>query len=602
MVSSNSKFCKHCGYNLSAKTPPIVAVDAPKNNDTLHNKSPSIIEKPSVTQSRTEGERKRVTALFTDIVGSTALAEQIDPEDWRDIVSGAHQRVSDAIYRYEGTIAQLLGDGVLAFFGAPIAHEDDAERAIRSALSILDEIKIYADELRMTHRVPNFQMRIGLNTGLVVVGNVGSNLHMEYLAIGDTVNLAARVQSIAKPDTIFITHSTQRLVTPLFEFEDFGKIALKGKADLVQIYRVVGEHKTALRTRGIAGLTSSMVGRQRELMMLSQVGADAREGRGAIVSIVAEAGLGKSRLIAEWRKKLLDAMPSVCWVEGRCLSFTTSIAHHLSIEIIRAIINVNANMGESQATHALKSTLDELIDDPAVLNDVYVSISHLLGFRVSDEAEAQFKYMDRATIQARLVTAFRHLLAAQANKTPTILICEDIHWADPSSVELITALMPVVRETPLVFVFNTRPDSDSAGWRLVENSRSLGVGAVELHLAPLNERDSDLLLANLLNINDLPDEIRLRILAKSEGNPFFVEEVIRMLIERNAIMQREGNWHMVSDIKTIEIPDTLQGVLTSRIDRLPTDTKRLLQIASVIGRRFSVNILEQVLERMLVKV
>jgi class 3 adenylate cyclase len=593
-VSAGAKFCKHCGHNLAAS-------EATKTNqlDDMRRAVPqTVAEKIRAERSRAEGERKQVTALFTDIVGSTALAEQIDPEDWREIVSGAHQRVSAAVYAYEGTIAQLLGDGVLAFFGAPIAHEDDAERAIRAALEILESIERYADELRRANRVPNFQMRIGLNTGLVVVGNIGSDLHMEYLAVGDTVNLAARIQSAADANSILVSRNTQRLVETLFEFEDRGKIALKGKSEPTQIFRVVGERKDAVRARGVSGLTSALVGRQRELMMLKQVGEDATAGRGAVVSVIAEAGLGKSRLTAEWRKLLLSDIENVCCVEARCLSFTQSVAHHLSAEIVRSITQASSSQNNTETQAALLTTTTRLLGDAPSKQETSDALAHLLGLPLDEDAAQRMKFVEGAAMQAKYLAAFKNLLQAQAREAPTILICEDTHWADPSSVEMISSAISISANAPIVFVFVTRPDADSAGWRLVEQSRMLGVGSVELHLAPLNERDSEALLSNLLNIDALPDLARQRILAKSEGNPFFVEEVIRMLIERGVIVKTDdGRWQVVGDIGKIDIPDTLQGVLTARIDRLPEDTKRLLQIASVIGRRFSIEVLKQVVSK-----
>ena len=265
-VKAGAKFCKTCGFKLGAgpEAPPPTRPRA-ANLDAQRQAVPSAVaDKIRAQRGQREGERKLVTALFTDIVGSTALAEHMDPEDWRDVVTGAHRRVSAAVYRYEGTIAQLLGDGVLAFFGAPIAHEDDPERAIRAALEILESMRDYAIELRRTHRIPSFQMRIGMNTGLVVVGNIGSDLHMEYLAIGDTLNLAARMQAAADADTILISQNTHRQVGQLFECEDRGEISVKGKAEPVRVFRVLGEIKGATRARGVAGLASPLVGRGRE--------------------------------------------------------------------------------------------------------------------------------------------------------------------------------------------------------------------------------------------------------------------------------------------------------------------------------------------------
>jgi len=539
-----------------------------------------------------------VTALFTDIVGSTALAEQMDPEDWREIVSGAHRCVSEAVYRYEGTIAQLLGDGVLAFFGAPLAHEDDAERAMRAACDILDAMQTYANELRAKHRVENFQMRIGLNTGLVVVGNIGSDLHMEYLAIGDTVNLAARIQSAADANTILISESTHRLAVNLFDFEDKGKIAVKGKAEPIQVYRVIGERKGAVRARGIAGLSSPMVGRSREFATLLQTIADVRAGRGSIVAIIGEAGLGKSRLVAEWRKAALaDAERPIRWVEGRCLSYGASMAHHLSTDILRALINAPAGSSEDETHRALSQTARALLDGD--MKEVYPYLGHLLGLKLEEEMAARVKYLDGPALQAKYIAAYKKFLQAVAQAQPTVIVCEDVHWADPSSVELGAQVLSIASEVPLVIVFVTRPDKDAAGWKLIAHSHEIsGVGAMELHLAPLSEGDSKQLVSNLLEIEALPENLRQMILAKAEGNPFFVEEVLRMLIDRGGIARQDGKWIVTREIQNIEIPDTLQGVLTARIDRLPEDAKRVLQIAAVIGRKFQVKVLERVLEQM----
>lgn len=602
-ISANAKFCKSCGFNLAgnATAARTASLSARSDSlDALRKTAPqNVANKILAERERSEGERKLVTALFTDIVGSTALAEQMDPEDWRDIVSGAHRCVSEAVYRYEGTIAQLLGDGVLAFFGAPLAHEDDAERAIRAACDILAAIKTYADELRAhaRKRVENFQLRIGLNTGLVVVGNIGSDLHMEYLAIGDTVNLAARMQSAADPDTILISESTHRLATSLFDFEDKGKIAVKGKAEPIQVYRVLGERKGAVRTRGIAGLSSPMVGRTREFSTLLQIIADVRTGRGSIVAIIGEAGLGKSRLVAEWRKTALaDADRPLRWIEGRCLSYGAAMAHHLSTDILRALIDAPAGSSEEETHRALRQTTETLLGDE--MKQVYPYLGHLLGLKLEEEMAARVKYLDGPALQAKYIAAYKRLLQAMAKSAPTVIVCEDVHWADPSSVELGAQILPVVAEAPLVVAFVTRADKEAAGWKLISQAHEIaGVGAMELHLAPLSDTDSKVLVSNLLEVEALPENLRQLILAKAEGNPFFVEEVLRMLIDRGGITRQDDKWIVTREIQNIEIPDTLQGVLTARIDRLPEEAKRVLQIASVIGRKFQVKVLERVLEQ-----
>jgi class 3 adenylate cyclase len=598
-ASVTAKFCNNCGFNLSTATAMARPAQVTRSEplDALRRAAPqNVVNKILASRERVEGERKLVTALFTDIVDSTALAEQLDPEDWREVVSGAHQRVSKAVYRYEGTIAQLLGDGVLAFFGAPLAHEDDAERAIRAALHILEAIQGYADEARRKHRLPNLQMRIGLNTGLVVVGNIGSDLHMEYLAIGDTVNLASRMQSAAEPNTILVSENTYKLAASLFDFQDRGEIEVKGKAEPIHVYRVLGERKGAVRTRGIAGLSSPMVGREREFSTLMHITDDVRQGRGCIVSIIGEAGLGKSRLVAEWRKAAAAGDPPLRWVEGRCLSYGATMAHHLSTDVLRALLGVPAGAPAEEVHVALRQHMEMLFGDE--IKEVYPFLGHLLGLKLEEDMATRVKYLDGPALQARYIVACRRYLEALARRQPTVLVCEDIHWADPSSVELGIRILPMAADVPIVFVFVARPDKDVPGWKLITQAREVaGVGAIEIYLAPLSEADSKQLVSNLLEIEALPEHVRHLILSKAEGNPFFVEEVIRMLIDRGNIALVDSRWTVVREVHKIDIPDTLQGVLSARIDRLPEEAKRVLQIASVIGRKFPIRILASVLEQ-----
>ncbi|MGB8647724.1 MAG: adenylate/guanylate cyclase domain-containing protein [Anaerolineae bacterium] len=544
-----------------------------------------------------EGERRIVTILFCDVKGSTAMAEKLDPEEWADIMNRAFQYLIEPVYHYEGTVARLMGDAILAFFGAPIAHEDDPYRAVLASLDILKGISEYREQVQREKGL-DFSVRVGLNTGLVVVGNIGSDLKYEYTAMGDAINLASRLQSAADPNSILISDNTRRLVAPLFEFEDKGKLEVKGKSEPVQVYRVIEAKKGAIKTRGIAGLASPMVGRRREFSTLMQITDDLRHGHGSVVAIVGEAGLGKSRLMAEWRKavELQGGEPNIRWVEGRCLSYGASMAHHLSTDILRGLIGAPAGSSEEETRTALYKTVEQALGND--LKEVYPYLGHLLGIHLDDEMAARVKYLDGPVLQGKYIAATRRLLQALARSEPTIIVSEDIHWADPSSVELGLQVLPVVAESPLVFVFVTRQDKETPGWKLVSQSHEIaGAGALELYLAPLSDTDSKQLVSNLLEVESLPENVRQLILSKAEGNPFFVEEVIRMLIDRGGLKRQDGAWAVTREIQNIEIPDTLQGVLTARIDRLPDDAKRTLQIAAVIGRKFPVKILAAVLEQ-----
>lgn len=595
---SAAKFCRHCGYDLAqgaAASPS--TVPRSEGLEAIRRAAPSAIaQKILADRDRTEGERKRVTALFADIVSSTSLAEALDPEDWREIVTGAHRRIGEKIYAYEGTIAQLLGDGVLAFFGAPLTHEDDPERAIRAGLAILESIRIYGDELVSAGRVPHFQMRVGLNSGLVVVGDIGNDLHMEYLAVGDTVNLAARVQSAADPDTILVTDSTQRLASSLFDFEDRGQISVKGKAGEIHVFRVVGERRGAARARGVAGLDSPMVGRRKEFTTLTHLLDELHRGRGSTVAVVGEAGLGKSRLIAEWRRQAQsEGAAPLRWVEGRCLSYGSAMAHHLSTEILRGLIGATPEASPAQTRESLQATLERVLAADA--DEVFPFLAHLLGLELNEDQGARVKYLDGPALQNRYISSYTRLIRALCSECPLVIICEDLHWADPSSVELGRQILPVVSELPLIVALVMRPEKDAPGWRLLEAARETAGGALELHLAPLPEGDTQELVRNLLDIGSLPDDLQHVIRSKAEGNPFFVEEVLRMLIDQGNLQRQGETWRLTGDIAALEIPDTLQGVLAARIDRLPEEVKRTLQVAAVIGRTFQVRVLEEVLGR-----
>jgi class 3 adenylate cyclase len=557
----------------------------------------------------------------------------MDPEDWTLIMNRAFELLSPIVEKdpitgtgYEGTIARLLGDAMLAFFGAPLAHEDDPVRAVRAALDMLDKVRQYAVEVREKYDI-EFQVRIGLNTGPVVVGDVGSDLKFEYTAMGDAVNLAARMQSAARPMTVLISENTYRFVAPVFDCLDLGAIDVKGKAEPVRVYEVQGLKATPGRLRGLAGLESPMVGRDGELTTLLQLSAAVRAGLGRAAIVVGEPGLGKSRLIAEWKAASTAAAQAgsgnargtaghgpqealapggaggaapELWAEGRCLSYGHTLAYHLLIDLLRSLIGVPATASTAETKAALQALVDDVAGAGAM--EVYPYLGHLLSIPLEGEADERVRMLEPQARQNQYLAALRHLLRALAQRQPLIIVLDDIHWADPSSTDLLIKLLPLISEARVLLCLVTRPDRDAHGWRLVAAARErLGAGLADLSLNPLSDEDSRQLVSNLLEIEALPESIRGLILKKAEGNPFFVEEVIRMLIDRGAIFRQGNAWAAGKEINTVEIPDNLQGLLLARIDRLPEDVKRTLRVASVIaviGRQFSVRVLEQVLERL----
>jgi class 3 adenylate cyclase len=406
-------------------------------------------------------ERRPITVLFADIAGSTAIAERLDPEDWTALVGEAFRRMNGTIERYGGTIARLMGDGVLAFFGAPVAHEDDPERAVRCGLDIVRAI----DELDATQRVPDaagLHVRVGINTGPVVVGVVGTDTAHEYTAMGDTVNVAARMQATARPGSVLVTAATHRFVSPLVEAVDVGLLDLKGKTEAVHAYEVTGVKAGATRMRGLLGVRSPMIGRDAQLARLEHVFGVVRAGQGRVACILGEPGLGKSRLLAELRATVEQTDGSTRWIEGRCLSYGETMPYHLVLDLVRSLIGVSAAADESQVADALDSCLRDLLGDDR--SETYAYLGHLLSLRLSPELQARISLLEFETLK-RYVSSLILVLRAVATRGPVVLVCDDVHWADVASVDTLLQLLPSVAGLSMLVILSSRVERAAAGWR-----------------------------------------------------------------------------------------------------------------------------------------
>jgi class 3 adenylate cyclase len=537
-------------------------------------------------------ERRPITVLFADIAGSTAIAERLDPEDWTTIVSQAFARMNATVERYDGTIARLMGDGVLAFFGAPVAHEDDPLRAVRCGLDMARAVDELSAELNARNPI-ELKVRVGINTGPVVVGVVGTQAASEYTAMGDAVNVAARMQALARPGTVLVSAATHRFVAAVIESVDVGQLAVKGKTNTVQAYEVTAV-KAGASGRGLAGLHAPMIGRDSQLRRLSDLFGVARAGQGRVAAILGEPGIGKSRLLTELRDGVERTDGSVRWIEGRCLSYGHTLPYHLVTDVVRSVIGVNASADEAEVREALERTLRDLLGD--AWEETFAYLGHLLSLRLEPAMQARLSLLEMETVK-RYVSSILLPIKGFATRGPVVLVFEDLHWADAASADALAALTPLLAELPVLSIMTSRNDREAPGWRLVAGVRDLfGDALTEIRLDPLTREDARTMVANLLEIESLPPGTRDLILAKAEGNPFFVEEVIRMLIDRGAI-QREGDrWIASAAVAEVEIPDTLQGLLLERIDRLPPESRHTLRVASVIGRQFGVKILERLLE------
>lgn len=611
-----AKFCENCGFKLHG-TPSVpasssVSPTAHAAQDPALGRLEKLVPKEfaqRLLESRTgrvEGERRIVTILFCDVKGSTALGEERDPEEIMEIMNGAFDLLIEPVYRYEGTLARLMGDAILAFFGAPLAHEDDPERACLAALVMQDKITQYGQGLKRTHGIENFAVRVGINTGLVVVGEVGSDLRVEYTAMGDAINLASRMEQSAEPGTIVIAETTARLVRHSIEMESLGALTVKGKAEPVNAYRVLAAKESRESARGIAGLTSPLVGRATELDTLQlQVNA-VLHGRGHIVSVIGEAGLGKSRLVAEVRKQYTadstlsaalgtsskSPISNLQWLEARSLSYETQTPYAPFVNVLNHVFEIHGGDEDAAAYDKVKTKLNALLGEQS--DEFAPFLATLMGIPLTGNDLERVRYLMPPFLRGRIQQATAVLLGALAAQQPTVIVFEDVHWADASSLELLSGLLPLTAEAPILCLILLRPNKTDPAWQFHENTLANFAGKYTvLELQPLDELSSRELVANLLEIEDLPESVRLLILKKAEGNPFYVEEVIRSLLDQKLVVRDGERWRATREISNIAIPDTLAGVITARLDRLDEESKRTAQTASILGRQFEVAPLEE---------
>ena len=580
-----AKFCMNCGSRLAVET----ESGGEKPQFKLDRYLPQeLITKLEAARSRNSmvGERRVITMLFCDVKGSTSAAEKVDPEVWTDIMNGVFEYMIRPIYKYEGLVPRLMGDAILAFFGAPITHEDDPQRAVLAGLEILDGIKSYAEEVRLKHGL-EFGLRVGINTGLVVVGEIGSDLRMEYTAIGDAINLAARMEQTAQVGTIQISDETYKLVAPFFDVEELGEVEVKGKSAPIRTYRVLGAKATPGQLRGLKGLNSPLVARETQLALLHGRLRRLEQGAGSFVAVIGEAGLGKSSLIAELKKSKED--PPSRWLRGEALSYTRSISYFPWRQILRQSIQAR----EVDSPAEVREKLRYRCDCCAVPGGDIPFLEAMLAVENEAGLQAVTDVQGEALIQ-KMVDATRGYLCGIAMEGPLAIVLDDLHWADEASLNLLLSLSDLADTHPVFFICMLRPDTTTPGWNSIQKIQGKLVGRFDsILLEPLQEEQTDVMLTNLLGVKDLQKPIRDLIVEKADGNPFFVEEIIRSLIETKQLVRENSHWTLMSDDAKVSLPNTLRGVLSARIDRLPETSKHILQNAAVIGRTFDLRVLKR---------
>lgn len=542
-----------------------------------------------MNQPQMREERRVVTALCADLVGSTGLTERLDPEEARLLVGEAVARIVHAVEGFGGTVKDLAGDGVLALFGAPATHEDDPERALRAAMQIADDVESYARDVAESFGVDGFGVRVGVDTGVVVVGPVGAGNRVEYGATGDVVNVTARLQAEASPGTVLVGRETKRLVEHLFRWGPEQTLQLKGKSREVFAYELEGAIASSVHHA-----ETPLVGRDLELAATRGAIDAVNSGAGGVVLLTGEAGIGKSRLLGELRAYAESRAenPKPLWLEGRCVSYGEAMPYWPFRELLRDWLGVSLDDPELRTRLALRRVLDEAAAGRAA--DLYPYLGSLLGLTLEHDVGARLAELSPEALQYRTFEVVQEWLEDLASDRPVIVVLEDVHWADPTSLLLAERLLSLTEDEALLIILTQRPDPDHPSWSLKEvAARQFPHRTRECALEALTGDAEAELLRQLIGRDTLPARLASELLAQAEGNPFFLEELVRSLVDSGAVQRADGGWKFDHET-TVEVPATVEQVILARIDRLSAECRHVLTAASVLGRHFGLPLLKGV--------
>ena len=575
ITPATGKFCKECGYDLKKpkeKPPPI-------NYSEPQSYTPKFIaDKILTSKSSIAGERKLVTVLFADVANYTSMSEKLDPEEIHQIMDGCFKILMDEIHKYEGTINQFTGDGIMAIFGAPVSHEDHAQRACFAALSIQKAIGDYGAKVKKDCGI-DFKMRIGINSGPVIVGSIGDDLRMDYTAVGDTTNLAARMESAARPGRILVSKHAHEIARDYFEFEAIGNVEVKGKREPQAAYELIktGLVETRIKAAVAKGLTK-FVGRKNSMATLKEPYESVLAGSGQVVGIVGEAGVGKSRLVYEFINQL--SVDDVTCLEGRCLHYGGAMIYMPILEILKTYFDITDEDREFVINKKIKQKISALNEKIA---GVIAPFQELLSIKVEDEA---YEALEPKQKRERIFEALRDLFIRAGQRKPLVLVIEDLHWIDKTTEEFLDYLIGWLANARIMLILLYRPEYTHQ-W----GSKSY---YTQIGLTQLGTASSSQLVLAILEEGEVAPELRQLILKRAAGNPLFMEEFTHSLIENGSIQKKDRQFVLSTNATDIQVPDTVQGIIAARMDRLEDNLKRTMQVASVIGREFAFRILQTI--------
>ncbi len=588
-------FCGKCGCQLG------IPSDLPGKEQSLDTKLERIqrylpralVEKILSQRDELEGERRQVTIMFCDIKESTPLVDKLGPEKAFSFLNQILEILIYKTHEYEGTVNELRGDGVLALFGAPYAIENAPQRSLQSAIAIHREIEQFNENVDYHSGLPLISLRIGINTGPVVVGSVGNDLRIKFTAVGDTINMAARMEQMAKPGTTYVTEDTFRLTKALFNFKPLGKKTIKGKKTPLNVYKVLSAKKGVDLSifESEQMLHSEMIGREHELNQLVFQVSKAISGMGSVVNIIGEAGIGKSRLLAELKK--LDIIDQVSFLEGRAISIGRKLSYYPVTNIFKQWAQIKTDDGETTALSKLEIAVRNVCPEDS--HEILPFVATLMGMTLTGKYAERVKGIEGESLEKLILKNVRTLLVRASKAMPLVIVAEDLHWADKSSIELLGSLYRLAETQKIVFINIFRPIDIKTGLRISEIIREkLPENYIDIALTPLNEMTSRSFITGLLTLSYRLQNIIDQIIRRAGGNPFFIKEVVWSLIDEGVVVLKDGVFQPTDKIDAIHIPHTIMDVLMARIDRLDVETQNLLKSAAVIGQEFLYRVLSEV--------